>query len=145
MDPTAIDTTSNGWHLFSHGTDNFCNISGYGHFTPNENDGQLYPSNYSDPYAGCFTCLILFKLYNNPTGYILSLPFCTRKDWGLDDLVCLTDLVCLSPIAVWDSNPHLLASFPSADGPPYPLDGLTTYHAPLCRQNRESGERCSCS
>ena len=75
MDPTAIDTTSNGQHLFSHGTDNFCNISGYGHFTPDENDGHLYPSNYSDPHAGCFTCLILFKLYNSPTGYILLLPF----------------------------------------------------------------------
>ena len=61
MDPTAIHTTSNGQHLFSHGTDNFCNISGYGHFTPNENDGHLYPSNYSDPHAGCFTCLILLS------------------------------------------------------------------------------------
>ena len=25
-----------------------------------------------------------------------------------------------------------VASFPPADGPPYPLDGLTRYHVPLC-------------
>ena len=40
-------------------------------------------------YSGCFTCLMFFKLYINPTCYILSLPFGTRKDWGLENLVCL--------------------------------------------------------
>ena len=92
MDPTAIGTTSNGQHLFSHGTDNVCNISGYGHFTPNENDGHLYPSNYSDPHAGCFTCLSLFKLYINPTSYILLLLFCKRKDWGLVRWISLPEI-----------------------------------------------------
>ena len=39
-----------------HGTDNtFCNVGGYGHFTPYENDDHFCPSVYS----WCFTCLIL--------------------------------------------------------------------------------------
>ena len=77
MDPTAINTTSNGQHLNSPGTDNpFHSISGYGHFIPYENDDHFCPSIYS----GCFTCLICIKLYINPTGYNLSLPFCIRKD-----------------------------------------------------------------
>ena len=59
----------------SHGTANTCSVSGYGHFTPYENDDHFHPSIYS----GCFTYLILFKLYINPTGYTLSLPFCIRK------------------------------------------------------------------
>ena len=46
----------------SYGTETtFHSVSGYGHFTPDENDGHLYPSNYSDPHAGCFTCLILLS------------------------------------------------------------------------------------
>ena len=40
----------------SHGTDTtFHSISGYGHFTPYENDDHFCPSIYS----WCFTCLIL--------------------------------------------------------------------------------------
>ena len=38
MDPTAINTTSNGQYLFSHGMYNLCSVSGYGHFTPYENN-----------------------------------------------------------------------------------------------------------
>ena len=57
MDPTAIDTTSNGQHLFSHGTDNFCNISGYGHFTPNENDGHFIQAITLIPMLGALHVL----------------------------------------------------------------------------------------
>ena len=71
---------------YSPGTGNtFHSISGYGHFLPYENDDHFCPRIYS----GCFTCLILIRLYINPTCYNLSFQFCIRKDWGLDELVCL--------------------------------------------------------
>ena len=115
MDPTAINTTSNGQYLFSHGIYNLCSISGYGHFTPDENDGHLYPSNYSDPHAGCFTCLILFKLYNNPTSYILLLLFFKRKDWGLVRRISLPEIS--EPISHrMGLKSTSLGSSPSADG-----------------------------
>ena len=62
---------------YSPGTGNtFHSISGYGHFLPYENDDHFCPRIYS----GCFTCLILIRLYINPTCYNLSFQFCIRKD-----------------------------------------------------------------
>ena len=53
----------------SHGTDNnFHHISVYSHFIQYKNYNHHWSSIYSDPCAGCFTCLILFKSYNKPTG-----------------------------------------------------------------------------
>ena len=53
----------------SHGTDNnFCHVSVYSHFTQYKNYNYHWSSNYSAPCAGCFTCLISFKLYNKPMG-----------------------------------------------------------------------------
>ena len=54
---------------YSRGTDNnFRHVSGYGYFIQYENYNHHSPSIYSDPRSGCFTYLILFKSYNNPTG-----------------------------------------------------------------------------